>query len=61
MLSDIFKIADDLLDWKDAFLTNDITDIREGAWPSGQRVALAIRRPRVRVPLWGPFLESPDN
>ena len=24
----------------------------EAAWPSGQRVALAIRRSRVRVPLW---------
>ena len=22
------------------------------AWPSGQRVGLAIRRSRVRVPLW---------
>ena len=25
---------------------------REAAWPSGQRVGLAIRRSRVRVPLW---------
>ena len=25
MLSDILKIADDLRDWKDALLTNDIT------------------------------------
>ena len=24
----------------------------EAAWPSGQRVGLAIRRSRVRVPLW---------
>ena len=24
----------------------------EAAWPSGQRVALAIRRSRVGVPLW---------
>ena len=24
----------------------------EGAWPSGQRVGLATRRSRVRVPLW---------
>ena len=27
---------------------------REAAWPCGQRVGLAIRRSRVRVPLW-PF------
>ena len=27
---------------------------REAAWPSGQRVGLAIRQSRVRVPLW-PF------
>ena len=26
--------------------------LREAAWPSGQRVGLAIRRSRVRVPLW---------
>ena len=25
---------------------------KEAAWPSGQRVGLAIRRSRVRVPLW---------
>ena len=25
---------------------------REAAWPSGQRVELAIRRSWVRVPLW---------
>ena len=25
---------------------------QEAAWPSGQRVGLAIRRSRVRVPLW---------
>ena len=25
---------------------------RVSAWPSGQRVGLAIRRSRVRVPLW---------
>ena len=25
---------------------------REAVWPSGQRVGLAIRRSRVRVPLW---------
>ena len=25
---------------------------REAAWPSGQRVGLAIRRSRVQVPLW---------
>ena len=24
----------------------------EAAWPSGQHVGLAIRRSRVRVPLW---------
>ena len=38
-----------------------MTPSREAAWPSGQRVGLAIRRSRVRVPLWVPFLESPDN
>ena len=27
---------------------------KEAVWPSGQRVGLAIRRSRVRVPLW-PF------
>ena len=26
--------------------------LREAAWPSGQRVGLAIQRSRVRVPLW---------
>ena len=26
--------------------------VREAAWPSGQRVGLAIRRSRVQVPLW---------
>ena len=26
--------------------------VREAAWPSGQRVGLAIRRFRVQVPLW---------
>ena len=26
--------------------------MREREWPSGQRVGLAIRRSRVRVPLW---------
>ena len=26
--------------------------LEETAWPSGQRVGLAIRRSRVRVPLW---------
>ena len=25
---------------------------QEAAWPSGQRVGLAIQRSRVRVPLW---------
>ena len=29
-----------------------IIDIVEAAWPSGQRVGLAIRRSWVRVPLW---------
>ena len=32
------------------YLTQLLTD-REAAWPSGQRVGLAIRRSRVRVPL----------
>ena len=27
-------------------------EFEEAAWPSGQRVGLAIRRSRVRVPLW---------
>ena len=35
--------------------------LKGGSWSSGQRVGLAIRRSRVRVPLWSPFLESPDN
>ena len=26
--------------------------LEEAAWPRGQRVGLAIRRSRVRVPLW---------
>ena len=26
--------------------------LEEAAWPSGQRVGLAIQRSRVRVPLW---------
>ena len=32
----------------------EVRGIRRGeaAWPSGQRVGLAIRRCRVRVPLW---------
>ena len=30
-----------------------VTEVaREAAWPSGQRIGLAIRRSRVRVPLW---------
>ena len=33
------------------YLTQLLTD-REAAWPSGQRVGLAIRRSRVRVLLW---------
>ena len=28
------------------------TVIGEAVWPSGQRVGLAVRRSRVRVPLW---------
>ena len=33
----------------------------ETAWNSGQRFALIIWRSRVRVPLRGPYLQSPDN
>ena len=33
------------------YLTQLLKD-REAAWPSGQRVGLAIQRSRVRVPLW---------
>ena len=36
-----------------------MTPSRKTAWPSGQRIGLAIRRSRVRIPLWVPFLESP--
>ena len=31
---------------------NNIEEEEEAAWPSGQRVRLAIRRSRVRVPHW---------
>ena len=33
-------------------LASNKEDPPEAAWPSGQRVGLAIRRSRVRVPLW---------
>ena len=33
----------------------------ETAWNSGQRFAHIIWRSRVRVPLRGPYLQSPDN
>ena len=33
----------------------------ETAWNSGQRFALTIWRSRVRVPLRGLYLQSPDN
>ena len=29
-----------------------LDELQEAAWPSGQSVGLAIRRSRVRVPLW---------
>ena len=38
-------------------------EYKEAAWPSGQRVGLAIRRSRVRVPLWplaGSVLGRPE-
>ena len=34
------------------YMNNSTFIYQEAAWPSGQRVGLAIRRSRVRVPLW---------
>ena len=31
---------------------NNLEEEEEAAWPSGPRVRLAIRQPRVRVPRW---------
>ena len=31
---------------------NNLEEEEEAAWPSGLRVRLAIRQPRVRVPHW---------
>ena len=31
---------------------NNLEEKEEAAWPSGPRVRLAIRQPRVRVPYW---------
>ena len=35
-----------------AFHVYFVCKFKEAAWPSGQRVGLAIRQSRVRVPLW---------
>ena len=38
--------------WTAAARNRNKSFTEEAAWPSGQRVGLAIRRSRVRVPLW---------
>ena len=45
--NDLFQLLRSLLEHHTL-----ITKLVEAAWPSGQRVGLAIRRSRVRVLLW---------
>ena len=48
---DVISIVDRVTD-HGKLLIRFVNLLVEAAWPSGQRVGLAIRRSRVRVPLW---------